>query len=114
MDSICVQFKTSDKQYFGTSDELDWRHQRQDELDKLLADNNLGDCDGGQSGGGSMEIFLDVIDISKAVAVIEKYLTDNEWIQFSKIASLTDPIIVNSQWELHHPKGADFSPMEWL
>lgn len=108
--TMVIQFRTSEKQYFGTLDELHWRHEREDELDKLLRDEGLGDCDGGQAGGGSMEIFCYVTDIQRAVELVRQYLTNHEWIQFCKIASWAEDA---DGWVVQYPEGASFSAMEW-
>lgn len=110
--TIVVQFKTSDAEYFGTADELDWRHAREADLGDLLITQGLGMCDGGQAGAGSMEIFLfPVTDIPRAIEAIQEYLTDHEWIQFCKIVSLPEGADV---WTVHYPQGAKFDVWQWV
>ncbi len=109
--TIVIQFRASDMQDVVTLKEWDWLHERTDELDKLLMEYDLGDCDGGQIGGGSMEIFCYVADTPRGVEVIKQYLTDHEWIGFCKIVSRAENA---EKWEVHCPEGASFSIWKWV
>jgi len=93
----------------GTLRELDWRHTQELALDKLLKEHGLGECDGGQGGAGTMEIFLYVSDVEQAVKLVRQYLTDQELIGFCKIASQE----AGQQWTVHYPAGTEFSFWEF-
>lgn len=99
--TIVVQFRNSGGAFgLGSLDELDWRHEQEKVFDWLLTTANLGYCDGGQAGAGTMEIFMFVSDIPNAVALIQNYLVDQEYIGFSKIASHLEDQYEN--WTVHH------------
>ena len=105
---IIIQFKITGEHALrlGSADELDFRHKLETALDELLKWHQLGECDGGQIGSGSAEIFLYVDDVPAALKYIINYLTDCELIGFCKIASLKPE---GKGYEVHYPKGATFS-----
>lgn len=106
--TIIVQFRITGEHALGlgSTDELDFRHKLETALDELLKWHRLGECDGGSSGGGTMEIFLYVDDIPAALKYIVNHLTDIELIQYCKIASLKPE---GKGYEVHYPTGATFS-----
>lgn len=110
--TIIIQFRTSDQSYFGTLDELDFRNQVETDLGAILKRANLGYCDGGQAGAGSMEIFLeDIPNLQPALRLVRKYLTDQEYIGFCKIVHREWR---ENFWTVNHPQGAQFDIMKWV
>lgn len=59
---------------FGTDDEFDRRCRIEELLDEALKASGNGFCDGGDSGSGSMNVFLIVEDVPRAVDVTLKTL----------------------------------------
>lgn len=55
---------------FGDMDDLDWRHNLENAIDELLARTNNGECDGGETGSGSMNIGVFVYDFDTALEQI--------------------------------------------
>lgn len=110
--TIIIQFRTSDQSYFGTLGELDFRHQCEHDLGVILTRAKNGYCDGGQAGGGSMEIFLeDILSLPPALRLVKKYLIDREYIGYCKIVHRESREKV---WTVHHPQGAKFDVMQWV
>lgn len=110
--SVIIQFRNSGGAFgLGTLDELDWRHKQELELDNILVTENLGYCDGGQGGAGTMEIFLSVSDISRTVELVRDYLTNQEFIGFCKIVSHEADNY--EDWTVHYPPDAQFSMWEF-
>lgn len=110
---VCIQFKTTGNEYFGTRDDISWRDSRGDELRDLLVEIGLDVSSMNlHSGVGSMEIFFLVSDVSNTIKLIKKYLTDREWIQFCKIASWPDENKENVY--VHYPVNAAFSVWTWI
>jgi hypothetical protein len=72
--SIIVQFRVEG---FGTDAEFDRRVQMDELLDRALRRTNNGLCDGGDSGSGSMNLFLYVDDVQRAVATVLETLRKN-------------------------------------
>lgn len=107
--TVVIQFKLSDST-FGSSDELEWRHQLERNFGGILELFKFGNCDGGQSGAGSMELFFNVNDIERSTGLLIDILTDLEWIRFCKVASLKDEA---TDWLVHYPEGAKFSMWEF-
>lgn len=76
---VIVQYKISEDG-FGTESDLNKRHEIEDELDELLMKTGNGECDGGESGSGIMNIFCYVVDSDIASRVIINALTEKGWI----------------------------------
>lgn len=106
--TLIVQFKVTGN--LGTVDEFMFRMSVESGLDVLLATRDLGECDGGQQGAGTMELFLYVDDIQAALPLVIDYLTQREYIGFCKIASLAPE---GKGYEVHYPAGATFSMWEF-
>jgi hypothetical protein len=109
--TVVVQFKNSGG--LGSLNELDWRHQMEDRLDGLLSDADLGYCDGGQSGAGSMEVFLYVSDVMGSVELVKQYLTDEELIGWAKIAHFVEGGD-GGKWVIDYPKSGQFDIWQWI
>jgi hypothetical protein len=67
LNTVIVQFAVDG---LGTDEEFDRRCQIEDLLDQALKGSGNGFCDGGDSGSGSMNIFLMVKDVKRAVPFI--------------------------------------------
>jgi hypothetical protein len=65
--TVILQFTVNG---FGTDDEFDRRCRTEELLDEALKASNNGLCDGGDSGSGSMNVFLMVKDVPRAVDTI--------------------------------------------
>ena len=59
---------------FGDMDDLDWRHQLENEIDHALAQHDNGRCDGGDIGSGTMNIGVAVHDFDAALTLIAPLL----------------------------------------
>lgn len=68
--TLVVQFVIGEG--FGTAAELEKRHEIEGLLHAALKEKGLGECDGGQQGAGSAEVFLFVSEIGRAAEVIEE------------------------------------------
>jgi hypothetical protein len=69
--TIVIQIKISDTP-LGTGAELDLRHSIEDHFIDVFDKLNNGFCDGGQSGSGTMEIFIEQItDINSALDIVK-------------------------------------------
>ena len=75
MTTIIVQFPVEG---FGTEAEFDLRCRMDELLDDALKKSANGICDGGDSGSGSMNLFLIVKDVSRAIPTILSTLRDNQ------------------------------------
>lgn len=76
--TVVVQIKLSNN-WLGTMSELYYCHKIEDDFRKILKPLNIGYCDGGQIGSGTMEIFIEeVIDIDFALDVIIQHLKSLE------------------------------------
>lgn len=69
----------------GTDADLKKRYAVQDAVDELLKDADLGFCDGGSIGSGTMEINCFVTDVEKARDVVTSFLDASEFSDYSKI-----------------------------
>lgn len=54
--------------------DLELRYELQSALDRELGSTGLGHCDGGSTGGGSMEVFCFVVDMEAGLAAINRQL----------------------------------------
>lgn len=102
----------------GTFGDLKWRQQVEEELGELLKTTGIGDCDGGQAGNGSMEIFFNVTDEAKGVEALKAILTDMEYIGFCKIVSPVYELIDGEErcvdYTVHYPENALFNIWRWI
>ncbi|MGA7323102.1 MAG: hypothetical protein WBX25_01140 [Rhodomicrobium sp.] len=73
---------------FGDAKDLTFRHAAEDLLDNHLGWLGLGHCDGGSTGGNTMEVFCKVADFDAAKAALERDLSGNRFGQFSRIYHL--------------------------
>lgn len=70
---------------FGTKQELEKRHSLQNRLNGTLGWTGLGECDGGSSGSGTMEVCCYVIDFDVAKRVVEADLKGTEFADYTRI-----------------------------
>ena len=64
---------------------LEQRRALEDWLDELLGEHDLGSCDGGSIGSGTMEAFCDVDDYAKAKRLIEREIQATPYTGFVRI-----------------------------
>jgi hypothetical protein len=69
----------------GTSADLEKRQSLQHRMDNVLGWTGLGHCDGGSTGGGTMEVCNLVVDYAIAKQVIEEDLQGTEFENFARI-----------------------------
>ena len=81
---IIVQFKTQG--VWGDSDDLNKRHRVEDILNECLGWTGNGDCDGGDIGSGTINVFLFVVDPYLAKDSIVAALKQNNLIDGAIIA----------------------------
>lgn len=74
--NCCIVAQFSVTGIFGSMDELTLRHSVEDKLQQRLSESNVGVCDGGQSGCGSMEIFCYASDKSAGLRIVEDVLNE--------------------------------------
>jgi hypothetical protein len=67
------------------SQSLEKRHALEDWLDELLGEHDLGSCDGGSIGSGTMEVFCDVADYAKAKRLVEREIRATPYAGFARI-----------------------------
>jgi len=70
---------------FGSDDDLEKRYRLQDRMDETLGWTGLGNCDGGSTGTGTMEVCCYVVDFDVAKRVIENNLKNTEFADYTKI-----------------------------
>lgn len=70
---------------FGTKKDLKKRHALEERLNETLGWVGLGDCDGGSTGSGTMEVCCFVADFDIAKRVIEADLKGTEFANFTRI-----------------------------
>jgi hypothetical protein len=81
MQSVVIQLPISIENRLGTSDELEHRHEIERALGELLEARDLGVCDGGDIGGGTMNVFLyHVSDVPAVVSLSVECLRSNGWL----------------------------------
>jgi hypothetical protein len=80
--SLVIEYKIQRNQ---SSVLLEKRHALEDWLDKLLRQKKLGDCDGGAIGSGTMEVFCDVKDYTKARALVAKAIKSTRFADYERI-----------------------------
>ena len=83
LDSLIIQYKLEG---WGAADDLDRRHDQEELMNECLGRTGLGNCDGGDIGSGTFNIFCFVIDPRVAVQVIVDCLRDNEALAGATIA----------------------------
>lgn len=69
----------------GTTADLEKRFRLQDRMNETLGWTGLGECDGGSTGSGTMEVCTFVVDFQLAKTVIEKDLAGTEFANFTRI-----------------------------
>ena len=70
---------------FGTSEDLDKRHELEQRLNETLGWTGLGHVDGGSTGSGTMEACCYVVDFEIAKSVIERELKGTEFDDYTRI-----------------------------
>lgn len=70
---------------FGTKKDLKKRHALEDRMNETLGWVGLGNCDGGSTGSGTMEVCCFVVDFDIAKRVIEADLAGTEFANFTRI-----------------------------
>jgi hypothetical protein len=70
---------------WGNDADIEKRHALEDALDQVLKDSNLGLCDGGEIGSGSMEVFCPVFDYAKAKAAVAPVLAQPQFAGYKRI-----------------------------
>jgi hypothetical protein len=75
---------------FGTEQDLDKRQRLEEKLDEILAWTGLGHTDGGSIGSGTMEVGCMVVDFDIAKRVIEEYLKNTEFGDYSRIFDIDE------------------------
>ncbi|MBK8068619.1 MAG: WGR domain-containing protein [Rhodanobacteraceae bacterium] len=70
---------------FGSDADLDKRHRLQDRMDETLGWAGIGHCDGGSSGGGTMEVCCYVVDYEIASRVVANDLKGMEFGDYLRI-----------------------------
>src|SRR4051794_659330 len=73
-DQIIVQYRING---FGSDDDLARRHRVEELVDDALQASKLGECDGGEIGSGTMNIFLVVSDVGRAQVLLIRMLGDH-------------------------------------
>jgi hypothetical protein len=73
---------------FGDENDLSFRHAAEDFLDNHLGWLGFGHCDGGSTGGNTMEVFCKVVDYDGAKAALESDLPGSRFGTFSRIYCL--------------------------
>jgi hypothetical protein len=69
----------------GNTADLEKRHRLQDRLDETLGCTGLRACDGGSTGGGTMEVCNFVVDFEIAKSVIEDDVANTEFSDYTRI-----------------------------
>ncbi|QTE40174.1 hypothetical protein J3L18_14315 [Mucilaginibacter gossypii] len=69
----------------GTPEDIEKRTRLQNKMDEVLGWTGLGHCDGGSTGGGTMEVCCLVIDFDLAKTVIEVALQNTEFANYVRI-----------------------------
>jgi hypothetical protein len=70
---------------FGTQQDLEKRHALEARMNETLGWTGLGNCDGGSSGSGTMEVCCIVADFAIAKRVIETDLAGTEFGDYKRI-----------------------------
>ncbi|MFO0804818.1 MAG: hypothetical protein U0791_17055 [Gemmataceae bacterium] len=70
---------------FGTKKDLKKRHALEDRMNETLGWVGLGNCDGGSTGSGTMEVCCFVVDFDIAKRVIEADLAGTKFANFTRI-----------------------------
>ncbi|MBV9850881.1 MAG: hypothetical protein JO250_14510 [Armatimonadetes bacterium] len=82
--SLVVQFRTEG---WGSVDDLDRRHRLEDVLDARLRADGNGECDGGDIGSGTVNIYLEgVIESIRAVEGVVAVLREVQALDGAVIA----------------------------
>ncbi len=69
----------------GTIEDLEKRNRLQEKMDHVLGWTGLGHCDGGSTGGNTMEVCCFVVDFNIAKVVIEQSLKNTEFENYTRI-----------------------------
>ena len=69
----------------GNKKDLKKRHDLEDRMNETLGWTGLGNCDGGSTGSGTMEVCCFVVDFKTAKRVIEKDLAESKFSDFTRI-----------------------------
>lgn len=102
--AVIIQFKNSGGT--GTCEEQWFRHRHEIIFDNILKFHDLGYCEGGATGAGTMEIFFFVSDIERTVKILKQALTKLDLLGEAKIAGCFNG---SDEITVYYPKGATFS-----
>ena len=80
--TLLIEYKIDGK---GSPGDLGKRHRLEQRMNETLGWTGLGHCDGGSSGGGTMEICCFVVDLNIAKKAIEKDLKNTEFGNYIRI-----------------------------
>jgi predicted DNA-binding WGR domain protein len=69
----------------GNKKDLKKRHDLEDRMNETLGWTGLGNCDGGSTGSGTMEVCCFVVDFKTAKRVIAKDLSESKFSDFKRI-----------------------------
>ena len=69
----------------GTSQDLSKRHQVEEKMNEVLGWTGLGHCDGGSSGGNTMEVFCFVVDYELGRKIAEENLRESKLDDYLRI-----------------------------
>ena len=83
METLIIQYKVDAN---GTTDDFDKRVEVEDLMEECLDGTGLGNCDGGDLGSGTMNVFCFVADPDRAQKVIVDKLRANSLLDGAVIA----------------------------
>jgi hypothetical protein len=79
---LCIEYKING---FGSDEDIKKRHDLEDVIDMILKENNLGYCDGGSTGSGTMEVACIVNNFDEAKKLIEEKLKNTKYHDYTQI-----------------------------
>jgi len=88
---------------FGTEQDLRKRHDIEDELNEALGWSGNGNCDGGDIGSGSMNVWCYVVDPEIATRTVKATLSGRGYLDGATIAYEAD-----DEYVVVHPRGGEF------
>ena len=83
METLIIQYKVDGN---GTTDDFDKRVEVEELMEECLDGSGLGNCDGGDLGSGTMNVFCFVTDPNKAQRVIVDNLRSHSLLDDAVIA----------------------------
>ena len=82
VETLIIEYKIDG---FGSENDFEKRTRLQDSLNEFLGWRGLGNCDGGSTGSGTMEVFCLVTDYKIAYEKITKFLEKTEFSDYVRI-----------------------------